>query len=376
MSLSTSYLNRTLAFLLLACLACTENVFASEVPEQENFNIRSDLRLVVLPLENLTGSKAPVKEMQLSLERMVRALGKTVVDGNTLEACLYRHRIRYTGGVDSKTARTFRDDLQADAVLVTSLDAFSPISYPKIGLTCRLVTTGQIPQIIWMENVGLSGDDAPGILGLGLINNPHALQEKALSMLVASLANAIYSRKISSSAGWFDNVFRPKLFFKEPSAHSAGKRTVVVIPFSNKSNIKNANQMALLHFVRQFVGVPGVEVVEPGVVRERMLALRSVLKEGFTYRDMDLIAGEMKVDVFLSGKVFKYQNAGTDRAGPYIDFSAMAIRHRDRKVIWSSNSYNNGEDSALLFGFPRVNSTSNMAAKMIKAVVSGMIGGS
>lgn len=367
--------NRIIVFLPLLWLSTAAAVHASEAPQQAPFDVGQAFRVVVLPVENLAGTSAPLKEIRLSLSRGVHALGKQVVADDALEACLARHRFRYTGGVDPKMAQAFRDDVSADAVLVTSLESYVPVPVPKIAVTCRLVSTEQTPRIIWMESVGLTGNDAPGILGLGLVTDTQKLQKKALRQLVTSLASFLARHKNPPSSGWGDRVFRPKQFYAGADAAAAAERTVVVMPFFNKSKRKNANQILLLHFVRQLWGVKGITVVEPGVVRGRMLALRTIMKEGFSYRDMDLVAGEAKIDAFLSGKVYEYQDSQVGEASPVIDFSAVAVERESRKVLWASTSYNKGDDPVYFFDIGRVNSASVMAAKMVRAISLKMFGG-
>jgi hypothetical protein len=363
---SISSLNRGLALFLLAWLAVAGLACASEPA--------GALRVAVLPLENLSGVKAPLKEMRYSLIRRLRAQGKVVVDEASLEGCLSRHRIRYTGAVDTKMAQQFRDELKADAVLVTTVDTYSVTGYPKIGISSRLVSTDEVPHIIWMDHAALCGDDHPGILGLGLVSDPHLLQERTLRQLMKSLAAAGSGAKGRRPGP--DKTFGPRIFFRGEQEASDVTKRVAILPFINKSKKKNANQFAANQFVKGFVGVPGVEVIEPGVVRERMLVLRTVMKDGVTYRDMDRIAGEMRIDVFVSGKIFDYVDTQVTGAEPAFDFSTMVLQHRDRKIIWSSSSYNKGGDPVWLFDFNKVNGASSLAAKMIDAVVSGIVGGS
>jgi hypothetical protein len=367
-------LNRILIVISILLLGGAMGAFASEAPSQLPFELRHDARVAVLPVDNLAGTGAPLQDIRKSLIRKLRALGIRVIDDTTLAKSMFGHRIRYTGGVDTKMARIFRDEIKADALIVTSLELYMPDALPKIALTCRLVSTEPMPRIIWMESVGVTGDEEPGVLGMGLIHDPQKLQEKALRTLVKSLRSCLALHKAPAGAGRGNKVFRPKEIYTADVLPSAEKRTAAVIPFTNKSKRKNAGQIVLLHFVRELWG-RGVRVMEPGVIRERMLAMRIIMSEGVSYRDMDLIAGEMEVDIFLSGKVFDYRDYQFVSTPPKVDFSAMAIQHKDRKVLWATNSYNSGDDPVHFFDIGRVSTASTMAAKMVQAIVTRIFAG-
>jgi len=54
-------------------------------------------------------------------------------------------------------------------VLITSLELYSDANPPRFLLISRLVSTGENPSILWMDGVGLAGDDSRGLFDLGLI---------------------------------------------------------------------------------------------------------------------------------------------------------------------------------------------------------------
>ena len=58
---------------------------------------------------------------------------------------------------------------------------------PKIAISARMVSTGDDPRIEWADGFSLAGDDAPGLLGLGLIDDVNILLDQATTSLVGSL---------------------------------------------------------------------------------------------------------------------------------------------------------------------------------------------
>jgi hypothetical protein len=95
-----------------------------------------------------------------------------------------------------------RDETGAQAVFVTSLESFQEQGPPKISLICRIVTTGPSPEILWMKGIGLSGDQSPGLLGLGLVQDSEKLIDMAVEALLddldAFLAGGFKSRSPAS----------------------------------------------------------------------------------------------------------------------------------------------------------------------------------
>src|SRR5512133_153665 len=123
------------------------------------------LRVAVLPLDNASGTAFPPKELQSIIERRL-ATRFEIVGGPSVEAFLSRHRLRYTGGIDAEAARAARVELGLDAFLLTTLETYRPAAPPVMGLTMRLVATGEAPVILWMEHAVRGGEDRPGPLAL------------------------------------------------------------------------------------------------------------------------------------------------------------------------------------------------------------------
>jgi hypothetical protein len=57
---------------------------------------------------------------------------------------------------------------------------------------------------------------------------------------------------------------------------------------------------------------------------------------------------------------------------PKVDFSATVIERESREVIWSSSSYNEGDDGVFFFDRGRVNTAHAMASQMVQRVAKRM----
>lgn len=380
MTSSTSYTSKTILVLiaglvfLSGCSATRKAVTAEPpTPSQPMFNESLyDLPIAVLPVENLSGNTAPLKDIRKALVESLRARRFKVLGEDLLEEFMARHRLRYVGGIDGITAKAFREETGAGSVLITSLELYEDSTPPKIALISRLVSTDAFPVILWMDSVGLAGDDAPGFLDLGLIENPVVLRDKALRSLSVSLAESLSEKEGGDSAERKRKKFRPKIVFRSPAFDPEARHTVAVIPFFNESLRKYAGEIMQLHLVREMAKVENIKVIEPGVVRTGLLALRIIMEDGISLAQADIVWDALNADLLLTGKVIDYQDSQGAEGAPIVDFSLQAIERKGREVRWASKSYNKGTDGVYFFDLGRERTASAMASEMAR-MVSGMM---
>jgi len=326
---------------------------------------RTKLSITVFFPENLSGKPAPLKALRESLVRGLASTGISLLDDSSLERFMIRHRIRNTGGLDDISALALKTEENIEAVLIFSVTLYDESSPPKLEVIARLVSTGEKPTILWMDSVALSGDDSPGILGIGLITDPAKLGEKAVGSLVRSLSNHLSGGKAEVKP--VKGRYRPSIFY-EAEALPPGKRyTVAVAPFFNTSDRKYAGEIMVLHFIEELVRFGGFDVVEPGVVRQKLLNLRVIMNEGISLIDADHISLALKADLVIAGKVIVYQDYAGQDGSPVVDFSALAIENK--KVVWASKSYNKGDDGVFFFDRGKVNTAGGLTSYMVRSLV-------
>ena len=204
MNCSTSFFNKAVllgAFLLLVNpWGCARNEREVSVPphgktgkkvetvrQKEAPSLQRGMLITVLPIENLSGTSVPLEDITNSINSELVSRGFRVVDKNTLALFRKKHRMRYIGGVTSDSFRSHVKGSGSDAVLITSLEAYQETDPPQISLIARLVSSGPQPEIIWIDSIGLSGDESPGLLDLQRIRAPRRLLEKAVARLAHSL---------------------------------------------------------------------------------------------------------------------------------------------------------------------------------------------
>ncbi len=370
MILSASSLNRRVAALLLGLAVLAGCGGGKEALMPAPPGAKEELRIAVLPVENLSGTGGtPAKQLRQALLERLKGAGFTLLEDDRLDQFMARHRIRNVGGVDTATARAFLEETGTKAVMITNLALDSEAAPPRISLFCRLVSTGDRPEILWMDGVGMAGDDSPGILDLGLIEKPQLLRDKALRFLVGSLSKRLAGKSGRSSADSRAKTFRPKLTFSAPFLQKGKRYTVGVVPFSNESVRNHAGEIMALHFVRELSAMDDFIVLEPGVVRERLLGLRIIMEQGISLNDLYVMSNSLGTDLLLTGRVARYEDPNAPMAVPRVDFSVLLMEGAGKKIIWASKSYNQGDDSVFFFDVGRIGTAFETAAKMVHSLL-------
>jgi TolB-like protein len=139
---------------------------------------------------------------------------------------------------------------------------------------------------------------------------------------------------------------------------------VAIAPFFNYSLRKYAGDILVLHFANELKRFDRFNVVEMGVVRQALLEMRVILDQGVSLVNADSIAGLLNADLILAGDVIDYEDYQGELGKPKVSFAAQLIDKKSREVVWSSNSYNEGDEGVFFFDLGRVNTASAMASRM------------
>lgn len=375
MILSISYSIRA-GFILFAVLIGLSVAAGPNYAEEGTDGTNSGqkrLKIAVFPVFNLSATPAPLKHIRRLLSGALQANGETIIDEQILENVFAKNRIRYVGGLDRSAASAVRQEAGADVVLITSLEHYSDVLPPKIALTARLVSTADRIRILWMDGVGLAGDDSPGLLDLGLIDNSDTLLAIAVQRILASLFEFLSTGQNQADSSAPRSKHRPKVIFRSPVLDPAVPHTVAVMPFFNLSERNFAGEIMALHFVRQLRARENFNVIEPGVVRQALLRGRVIMGGGISLADAGLISNLLEADLILSGKIMDYQDFQGLAANPKVDFSAEIFEEKSREVVWTVQSYNRGDDGVYFFDWRRVNTAYVMATQMVQLAVEDMV---
>jgi TolB-like protein len=329
--------------------------------------------IAVMPVENLTGMPIQGEAVRRSLVVAMERRGVNVLGEDVQEKFLERHRIRYTGGLNRELGEAFREETGTNAVLFVSLELYDETVPPKTALVARLVSTNKNANILWVDGVGMAGNDAPGFLLLGLVDDPRVLSDRAMDQIVKSLTQYLSGKK-TQDVRKVEKKFLPKSFLGQPPKPPVGKETfsVAVLPFRNDSTRRNAGEILALLFVRELSKTGNIEVVEPGEVRQVLLRSRTIMEGGLSLPQADILRADLDVDLVLTGIVMDYQDYIGGWGNPKVEFSARVFDMQTRQIVWSSSSYNEGDDGVFFFNLGKVNTAHGMASGMVGSVVGRM----
>jgi hypothetical protein len=297
---STSCFGRVILAVFLILLISLRWAKGGE-PVQEQFDGEQKRPLIaVLPFENLSGESAPLRHYREALITHMEGQGVRLLDEQDLTRFVRKHRVRYTGGIDRSIAKAIREETGSDAVLLSSLELFDPRNPPQMALFSRLVSTGEAPAILWMDGVGLAGDDSPGILDLGLIRDHERLLDKALLHLSRSLGQYLAGTQDGMNRGGGVKKFKPKLSYRSPVFDPSARYHMAVVPFFNESSRRHGETVMALHVVNWLVKTAHFSVAEPGVVRDTLLRLRIIMDDGLSLAQADLLFDRLDVDMIFT----------------------------------------------------------------------------
>jgi hypothetical protein len=330
--------------------------------------------IAVLPLQNLSGAKAPLKKIQEYLENMVRQKGMRLVDEPVMQDFIKRHRLRYTAGIDVHLAQALREETGADAVLFSTLELYSERGVPKISLTAWLDMCSAQPRIIWMNSKSLSGDETPGLLDLGMIRDPDQLLAKVLADLFESWEPLLMPSASRQLQRHVDGAgkFRPQAYFRSEAFSPRRRYTVAIMPFYNLSERKYAGELMELHFVRQLRKVANLTVIEPGELRQFLLRYRIIMEDGLSLAHAEVLFAKLGVDLLVTGKIFDYEDYGGMTGRPIVDFSVEVFSRQGNQTVWTSKSYTDGENGVFFFDVGKVYTAHNLAGHMV-GTIAGML---
>ncbi len=371
MILSKSFFRSCSIILLSGLLVSTGCARPASTGHGDDFAGKEHIRIAVFPINNLSGTPAPLKDLRQLLVKGLTDRGIDFLDEKTLQGYMARHRLRYTAGIDIETARTLKEETGADAVLITTVELYNYNVPPKISLWSRLVTTGSVPKILWIDGRAMAGNDSPGILGLGLIDDPKLLLKKTVQSLLGSLSSSL--AKEGQGAGSEGKPLQPKVAYRLPVFNPALKYRVAIVPFFDLSGRKNAGEIMQLQFLDAMKRFKNFELIEPGIVRDKLLNYRIILWKGVSMANADILFEVLDADLILGGTVYEYDDYQGGYGVPAVEFSAQLLDRRSREMVWSSKSINKGDDRVYFFDIGKINTAQTLANEMVRGMMDQMV---
>ena len=101
-----------------------------------------------------------------------------------------------------------------------------------------------------------------------------------------------------------------------------------------------------------------------------------IIPEGISLANADALFATLNADLILAANVNEYLDYQGVFGNPKVDFFVQLIERKSRSVVWSSISYNEGDDGVFFFDLGRVNTAHAMASQMTRWIGETMIKGS
>ena len=303
-------------------------------------------KIAIFPFENLTEDKNALASIMPVLKVRLEAKGLEVVDENTLNRFLLKERIRSTGYISRDIARKIGEELNVQAVLVGSINSFFPGENPRVGFSARLINSSD-GAVLWANHASATGEDFATVLGLGRVRTIDRLTSKVIDKLLKSFSITPPYKEIEST-------YR-----------------IAVMPFQNKSKIKDMGMIATYMFIVELFKNKGFVTVEYGEVRRLVVDLRVRGKGELDLRNTEAISKSLGVDGIIVGTVELYREE-EGNLPPEAVISARLIDARKNRILWYNSHQLNGDDGIIILDFGKIRSAENVAYKVISRLVKEM----
>lgn len=103
-----------------------------------------------------------------------------------------------------------------------------------------------------------------------------------------------------------------------------------------------------------------------------MLRYRLIMEQGLSLANADVLFEVLQADLILMGNVSSYEDDQGISGAPRVSFSPVLLAREGRSIAWSSNSYNQGDDTVHFFDIGRVSSAAAIARLATRATVKAM----
>ncbi|MEW6163126.1 MAG: hypothetical protein AB1606_07435 [Nitrospirota bacterium] len=331
-------LSRLLLFTLYSLLFILNVGYAAQ-PSQKT-------KIALFPFENFSEDKDALIHIMPVLKGRLEEKGLEVVDEDSLNKFLLRERVRSTGYISKDMAQKTGEELNVKAIFVGSVNSFYPKENPRFGLSARLINSSD-GTILWADHASATGEDFTTILGLGRVKDLDKLILRVIDKLLASFTTTPPYKEIEST-------------YK-----------IAVMPFQNKSKIKDVGMIATYMFIVELFKNKKFIPLEYGEVRRLIVDLRIRGKGELDLRNTEAISKSLGVDGIVVGTVELYkEEEGT--LPPEAVISARLINARKERVLWYDSYQLNGDDRIIIFDFGKIRSVENVAYKVISRLVKGM----
>lgn len=143
-------------------------------------------RIAVLPAVNISGSDIDIPDIYSLIKENILKRKKTgIVPRDDVEKFLIKKRIRDIGLINRHISRKLGQELNAEGIIITSINLLVPGNNPMIGIESRMIS-GHNGSILWFNYTSLSGNDFSSWFKLNKVGSLEALIKIAVEKLYSN----------------------------------------------------------------------------------------------------------------------------------------------------------------------------------------------
>jgi TolB-like protein len=311
------------------------------------FQNNPDEKIAIFPFENFSGDKRAPEVLVPMIRSRLEKKGYSVLKEEDLNAFLLKERIRNAGCVSKETAIKIGNELKVKTILTGAVNTFSDGNDPRVGLVVCLINTAD-GSLIWANHTAADGEDFEKILGIGKIEALNKLSERVLDILFKSFTAT------------------------PPEKHPELSYRIAVMPFQNKSKVKDMGMMATFMFIVELFKNKKFIPLEYGDVRRLVIDLRLKDKGEIDLKNTGAIAESAGVDGIVVGSVDLYREGSALAVPPEAEISARLVNAGTGKILWYNSYHAKGDDNVIMLDWGRIRSSENVAYKAIEKLVKNM----
>jgi hypothetical protein len=146
---------------------------------------------------------------------------------------------------------------------------------------------------------------------------------------------------------------------------------MAVLPLNDDTLRPHAGEIVGLHLLRELVRSGGVQVIDPGQVRQVLIDTRTIPQAGITLAQGEVLRALLDLDMIVGGTVSEYRE-GTGTAAPLVEFTAYGVSAEARQVVWLGRSYVDAARAGFFFEAGRIRTTHDLTRQAVRGFLAGL----
>jgi len=322
----------TMSVVAAVLMFATAGVPAAE-PATASQNL-TGLKTAVLPLKDYTDNSRAYGPVTESIRAGLTRLAIPFVSPQELRPILRQHRIRAAGHIAPAEAEAVSEGVDADLLLVGSIDFYRDVDNLECGLSLRLVSPDDMT-VLSSVSLAATARDQVGLFGRGAIDS--------IADLIPRVTDEALTR-----------LYRPWLHPHKSRPARISSEPIVVLPLENISDNRHAGNIAADWLLSVLVD-QGYPVVEPGAVIELMLPAGGVPVGQIDTPRLRIVRDSLGAGLVVTGEVDRFRPARSLSPGAKPEF-AFGLHITDAAsgvVVAAFNAERDGGESETVFGLGR-----------------------